>query len=313
MTTHSPSQPPQALPDDETAQRLASSDKAPNGNKTASRGAAWRGNFAVRSLAGIPALLAVLGLIAYAPLSLLGLVVAAAGCYGYYEYLALVQAGQRLSLPVRPLVGASILIGLGGLLGLESTLGAGLLLAVALVVGRLWFGPERHGGSAMAEAGAALGGLVLIPWSVNHLSLLLQLPQGRGLTALLVVALALNDTLAYLVGSLLGRTPLLPRVSPRKTVEGALGGVVGGLAAGLLAWLWLGGGAGGFSLLGLGGWGMGLAVAGQAGDLLESKLKRLNNAVQSGRFLPGHGGLLDRLDAFLLAAPLFYYLLAFLR
>ncbi len=108
-----------------------------------------------------------------------------------------------------------------------------------------------------------------------------------------------NDTAAYLVGSQIGKTPLFPRISPKKTWEGSLGGVViTFLIAFLLSqwftehstpqWLVLGGI---------------VAIFGSTGDLVESMLKRSENIKDSGNLLPGHGGLLDRFDAFIFLLP----------
>lgn len=270
----------------------------------------WRQNFVTRAMVAVPLLLVVLLLVAVAPARLLALVVAAAGVYGAFEYARLVTRGVGAHLPMGPMLFAAAAIGLGGLIGTATTLNAGLLVGTVLLVWAVWFTGPAGGGEGLRDGGVALAGLLLVPWLLNHLGLLLQLPGGSGFLAFLIVAVTLNDTLAYLVGTFLGNWPLLPAVSPNKTVEGAVGGVVGGALGGLIATLWIAGGSPAFSWLGLVLLGALLAVAGQAGDLLESKLKRLTNAEESGSFLPGHGGLLDRVDAYLLASPLAYYLFA---
>ncbi len=118
-------------------------------------------------------------------------------------------------------------------------------------------------------------------------------------TFALFILIWTNDTGAYLTGSLLGRHKLFERVSPKKSWEGSVGGAVFTLAAGLLFWRFSGvGGAAqwiGLSLL--------TVVAGTYGDLLESLLKRSAGVKDSGKILPGHGGILDRFDSILLAAP----------
>jgi len=207
---------------------------------------------------------------------------------------------------------AGVAIGVGGVVGTPVALNAGLLVGGAFLAWTLWFARSAPGGDALRTMGVALAGLLLVPWLLNHVGLLVQQPGGRGFAAFLIVVLTLNDTLAYLVGTFFGNWPLIPRVSPNKTVEGAIGGVLGGALAGVLARFWMGGEPVPMSLLGLILLGAGLAIAGQAGDLLESKIKRLTNADDSGHFLPGHGGLLDRVDAYLLAAPLSFYLLRYL-
>jgi phosphatidate cytidylyltransferase len=279
---------------------------------TEAGGSAWQQNFVTRVAVGVPVAVGVLLLIALAPLKLLALVVAAVGVYGTYEFVRLVQRGAGTRLPMGPLLFAATAIGLGGLMGTALALNAGLLVGVLLLVWSLWFSAPADERDALREAGLALGGLLLVPWLINHLGLLVQLPGGRGFLAFLIVACTLNDTLAYLVGTFLGRWPLIPTVSPHKTVEGAVGGVAGGVLGGVLARAWMGDEPVALSLMALVLLGAVLAVAAQAGDLLESKLKRLTHAADSGRLLPGHGGLLDRVDAYLLVAPLSFYLLTYL-
>ncbi len=136
----------------------------------------------------------------------------------------------------------------------------------------------------------------------------LQAETDAMLLTLYTLALVWStDTLAYYTGRLVGSHPLAPSISPKKTWEGAAGGAVGAVITGLaikgillpfLDW----GDAIAISLI--------CSVAGQVGDLAESRFKRTVGVKDSGRLLPGHGGMLDRLDALTLAAPLVYlYLL----
>jgi phosphatidate cytidylyltransferase len=123
---------------------------------------------------------------------------------------------------------------------------------------------------------------------------------GRRLLFLLFLVVGCSDTFAYFGGRTLGRTLLFPRVSPKKTVEGSVIGLVGSLlaAGAYVHWGWLTAPLG--KMLVLAGC---LAVASQVGDLVESALKRVANAKDSGNLLPGHGGLLDRIDGLLFAIP----------
>ncbi|RIV67496.1 phosphatidate cytidylyltransferase [Flagellimonas aequoris] len=114
-----------------------------------------------------------------------------------------------------------------------------------------------------------------------------------------------NDTFAYLVGRAFGRTKLFPSVSPKKTIEGSIGGLIFALvAAYILSWY--------ETKLTVAQW-MAMAalivVAGSLGDLLESKFKRMAGVKDSGAILPGHGGIWDRLDSLVFAAPFAYLIL----
>ena len=111
-----------------------------------------------------------------------------------------------------------------------------------------------------------------------------------------------NDSFAYLVGKTLGRHKLYPKISPKKTIEGSLGGLIFALAAAyiisqyepiLTMWQWM--------VLAVV-----IVVMGNLGDLLESKFKRVAGVKDSGAILPGHGGILDRLDSLVFAAPFAY-------
>jgi phosphatidate cytidylyltransferase len=126
----------------------------------------------------------------------------------------------------------------------------------------------------------------------------LSLRSGAGWALLLVVVVWGYDTGAYLTGRWLGRRRLIDHISPSKTLEGLAGGLLlATLAAGLGAWL-----------VGLAAWhplviGPLIGLAAQAGDLAESLLKRAAGRKESGFIIPGHGGMLDRIDSFLFAAP----------
>ena len=131
----------------------------------------------------------------------------------------------------------------------------------------------------------------------------------RGWILLLVLAVWSYDTGAYLVGKNLGRTRFLTHISPSKTVEGLIGGVVATTAV-VAALLWALGQAPVHALA----LGPLAAFAAQAGDLAESIIKRAAGATDSGTLIPGHGGILDRVDSFLFTAPVVtLYVLAFIR
>jgi len=135
---------------------------------------------------------------------------------------------------------------------------------------------------------------------------------GTGLLLLALITTWMGDTTAYFGGRAFGRTKLLPRVSPSKTVEGALSGLAGSIGIAILLTVFL------FPLLGGGemlGWGQAIllgmlvGIVAQVGDLAESILKREAGVKDSGTLLPGHGGVLDRFDALLFTLPLTWFLL----
>ena len=120
---------------------------------------------------------------------------------------------------------------------------------------------------------------------------------GWILPLIIIFSIWINDTMAYITGSLIGRTPF-SKVSPKKTIEGTLGGAVLCVAViGALAYYMQ------LSVMHVCIIAAIAAVAGTAGDLLESKLKRMANVKDSGHIMPGHGGFLDRFDSLLIATP----------
>ena len=151
-------------------------------------------------------------------------------------------------------------------------------------------------------------------------------PDGRSWIIVLLGVTFATDTAAYFVGRAIGRRPLAPRISPGKTWEGAIGGYVGGVVAGVALVVGLIGvtfgtlrfgvdpspGSVDLGLLGLAAIALTLPIAAQAGDLLESALKRRIGVKDSSELLPGHGGLLDRMDSQLVAGPCLYWLLQWL-
>lgn len=127
---------------------------------------------------------------------------------------------------------------------------------------------------------------------------MLDLPHGQLWFITLLAVVFAGDIGAYLVGMTIGKNKLMPMISPKKTREGAFGGLVFSVGIGALSSMWLGHSPVSLAILG------GCAgVIGQFGDLFESQLKRVADIKDSGRIMPGHGGVLDRIDGVLFACP----------
>jgi phosphatidate cytidylyltransferase len=145
----------------------------------------------------------------------------------------------------------------------------------------------------------ALLGAVYLGYFFPHWVLLFQLPNGRGWVFWVLCVVMVGDTVAYFIGRHFGRRKLAAELSPGKTIAGAWGYIVGAVVAGV----------GGGALLALSiHWAeivalsLALSVLAQIGDLFESWIKRVFNVKDSGRLLPGHGGLLDRIDSLVFPA-----------
>ena len=161
-----------------------------------------------------------------------------------------------------------------------------------------------HGAPLVHGAAAGLLAPVYIGLPLGALVAIHQVAGREGVLTL-IATVAASDTCQYYTGRTFGRRPLAPTISPKKTIEGAIGGfVLAPLALVALAHWWLP------ALHPVAVWvaGLGIVVAGIAGDLFESSFKRAAGVKDSGALIPGHGGVLDRIDALLFCAPLFYLL-----
>jgi phosphatidate cytidylyltransferase len=158
----------------------------------------------------------------------------------------------------------------------------------------------------LPAAGISSSGLLLVAFPLTFAIRLHGLgEEGPFLLLFALVITWVGDTFAYFVGGAVGKYPLAPHLSPKKTWEGAVASFLGSLLVAVVFWRWLSP----FSpplphLLAMAAAGN---VAGQAGDLLESAYKRSAGVKDSGGLLPGHGGVLDRIDALILAIPVVWY------
>ncbi len=219
------------------------------------------------------------------------------------------------------------------------TVSAGIT-AVGAVAALLWLVAFYRERSSWPVAAVYLtGGPVYVGFLLAHVLLLAQVGEaffkmnplafadasnaaiyevGRNWLLFALLTTFATDTGAYLVGRAIGRHPMAPSISPGKTWEGAVGGFTGAVIAALLLERLLNLGLGAATGLGdsCAAWnwqplaiGATVGLTGQVGDLLESKIKRLSQVKDAGALIPGHGGMLDRLDSLLITIPTVYYLL----
>jgi phosphatidate cytidylyltransferase len=164
---------------------------------------------------------------------------------------------------------------------------------------------RRDSSQALASIAMTMFGLLYIAWFFSFFIKLKFLPDGALLVTFLVLITKMGDIGAYLVGSLFGKHNLIPRISPRKTVEGTIGGLVFSVLSALASKSYLPD----FTYIHLLTLGILLGVLGQVGDLAESLLKRDCDAKDSGTNLSGFGGVLDLIDSLLFTTPIFYFYL----
>lgn len=157
---------------------------------------------------------------------------------------------------------------------------------------------------SLRDGAMTLFGVLYLGLTLGMLSMTRLLPQGEWLIFFLLLVTWASDTGAYYVGTLFGRHRLAPTISPKKTVEGLVGGLIGAIIVAYAARWWFLPELSGLDCLILGTL---LTLTGLWGDLAESAMKRSVGIKDSGGILPGHGGMLDRLDSLLFTAPVFYY------
>ncbi len=256
----------------------------------------------ITALVGVPVVLAC-GYWGGAPLFVL---LAALSLLAMGEFWGML--GEKGVRGLRALSGAAaVAMVAAGVAGREDVLAAVLAVSVILALGVQVF---RRSAYTVVDAHATLAGLVYLGYLNAYPGLLRHL--GLWPLALAVGVTWATDTAAYFTGMAIGRRKLCPDLSPGKTIEGAVGGMIAAVVFGGLGGVYLAG----LSVAGAAAFGLVTGAAAQVGDLAESALKRSCGIKDSGRLLPGHGGVLDRFDSLLFSAPVAYYalnLLALMR
>ncbi len=255
----------------------------------------------ITSIWGIPLLVAAVWF--EQPLPWLTVLVALWGLVAAFEFFQLVKYTVTWPLTAFGLVWVLLLI-LSPYCDYQYTVAILVVSATAMPAAWLAARP-RQGGRTAAWVWTVVG-IIYTGWLLSHFVLLRGLADGRNWVFFVLLATMASDSAAFFVGRGVGRHQLAPRISPNKTIEGAIGGLAGAVVISLLFLLPtpLGlplnyGQAVSLSLL--------VSIFGQLGDLLESWFKRRTGVKDSGRLLPGHGGALDRIDSLILAGPIVYY------
>lgn len=235
------------------------------------------------------------------PMWLFGAFMVLAGALGQWEFTGMFERAGIRSFRRLGLLGGSALTASFALPVSERIIFTAVLLTL-LAAGLLR--PE-HDRAAWEPVAVTLLGICYVNWLLGYTFWLYDLPAGVEWILLLVSVTWLGETAAYVVGSTLGRHQLAPSISPRKTVEGAVAQLAASVLAALGARAWF------FPALSVENAivvGLLLGVVGQLGDLIESAIKRSVGTKDTGRLIPGHGGMLDRVDSLLVNTPvLFYY------
>jgi len=177
-------------------------------------------------------------------------------------------------------------------------------LALVLGIGLICSAPLWTSGRPLVESTAnTVFGAIYVGWLLGYAIWLQGRVDGPQLVLFMVGVTWAGESAAYLVGSSVGRHHLAPILSPRKTLEGAVAQLIVSVAVALALGAWLLPGCG---LIGAAGGGALLGVVGQIGDLAESAIKRSIGTKDTGGLIPGHGGMLDRIDSLLFNAPALY-------
>lgn len=254
----------------------------------------------------------VLALVFFGPKWLITLAVAAVALLALWEYLGLTEKCGAQPPRIATLVAVLVLF-IGNFEWPDLTLHLVSGLSLALLVWVTFASPVER---VLVDAASSIFGLFYVGLTLMTIPTLHAQPNGPSLVVFLLFVVWAGDIAALYTGRAWGRHKLAPKLSPNKTWEGSVGSVAGSLLvtgglmglAHLLAqwefvrlsfadevwWWWL-------------GMAVVVNVAAQVGDLSESALKRSAGVKDSGTLLPGHGGVLDRIDALLLAAPVLWY------
>jgi phosphatidate cytidylyltransferase len=229
-----------------------------------------------------------------------------AAALAFMEYVAL-AASLGCRVP-RAIPGAAVL-------GACAALGSGwsmvevILMTASIAIAATAVGTARLGPEVLRDAAAAIFPVAYIALPLGALAAI-RMAAGRGAVLLIMAVIVISDSAQYYTGRAFGKRPLAPVISPKKTREGAVGGIVLGTLA-FVVGARLVFPTAPIPLVTLTG--ASISALGIVGDLFESLLKRSAGVKDSGAIIPGHGGVLDRIDSWLFAAPVYYVFVRYFR
>lgn len=246
-----------------------------------------KSQLAARVATALIALPALVWAIGWGGPSLFSWLILLAAVVSFWEYYRMIFASRWVRIGLT-LVGLAVAFGV---------ILDRVTLALAAAVAFLFLG-SVFGKGPLAERFNRLGwaaiGTLYIGFLLPHAALAYRQPDGPQWILFTLIVVMIGDTAAYIVGKSIGKTKLCPEISPNKTVEGAVASTIASVIAGVITGYYL---LPAYSWFELAGVAFVMSALGQIGDLFESLIKRSFAVKDSGAFLPGHGGLLDRLDS----------------
>jgi phosphatidate cytidylyltransferase len=249
----------------------------------------------VRLVSGVLLAAAAVAAIRFLPIDALRVLAMVVSGLAAHEYLRIVGVGDIR----RQAIAIAATFVLCGAIAWSAALEPGLLV----IVGLFWVTMEvLFGGSSIQDASASLVAPIYTGAPLGMLVVIQEI-FGWQATLLLIATVIVSDSSQYYTGRAFGRHALAPSISPKKTIEGAVGGVIVGTLFVVLAGPYV---LADTTRTGLVLLGIALVTLGICGDLFESRLKRAAGMKDSSALIPGHGGILDRIDALLLVAPIYF-------
>jgi len=232
--------------------------------------------------------------------------IAAIAILGSFEFFPLIGVSKKHPITIFGMIGVLLFIGMARFgNGKDSMEYTAPLLTASVTLPLIWLVFQSDTKNAAINWAWLIVGILYLGWMLSHFVPLRQLESGRDLVILTIVGNVVSDTAAFHCGLKWGRRRMAPRISPAKSWEGAAAGFIGAIAVVIILGTFL-------PTLNLPYWqsavlGILIGIFAPLGDLAESLLKRSTGVKDSGNCVPGHGGILDRLDSILFTVVVVYY------